>query len=502
MGNHIPIYKAEIKDGVADKVRTTASIAYASSIQLVEPSENMRALATASDIYKHACASNEGQIDLYYMKSILATTGWNLNDDVFDKAETWVARYTPEDKPFNLEHDPRRVRGHITGNYVIDDNNNIIVDNTAIDDLPAKYHVVTTSVLYKFLKCPDPKLEEEMKTIVAEVEKGEWFVSMEALLSNFDYAVVASDGKASILPRSEETAFLTKHLRAYGGNGKYENYKVGRVLKNIIFSGKGLVRKPANPESIIFAKVTDFKPVIKEIHQLQTEAGYKSMNDNGTQKESKVMATDNELLEKQIKSLQDTVVASQKKNEELEQRLKDNSEKQVQAKLAEYEAQLKARDEKVTALAAQVATEQKARTDAEENLKKAVEKATALETEVAKAKVEQVRAARINQWVEHTGVENAVATKSVEKLMKLDDAEFKDFLETQPAKAAKKEEEKKVESTTAANKEAVDKAVPEKSTPLPSGGVDSNVEQTRAGLSNFLADSFLTKGRKKAVKSE
>src|SRR5687768_11806358 len=137
MGNNFPIYKAERDAGLADKVRASASIIYTSALEVVQPSDNAKALATASDIYKRACATNEGQIDLYYIKSILATTGWNLNDDVFDAAEMWSARYTPEDKPFNLEHDPRRVRGHITGNYVIDEQGKLVPDTATIDELPA-----------------------------------------------------------------------------------------------------------------------------------------------------------------------------------------------------------------------------------------------------------------------------------------------------------------------------------------------------------------------------
>jgi len=57
-----------------------------------------------------------------------------------------------------------------------------------------------------------------------------------------------------VLARSEESSFLTKHLRAYGGTGEYEGYKLGRLLKGFYFSGKGLVEKPANPRSIIFSK--------------------------------------------------------------------------------------------------------------------------------------------------------------------------------------------------------------------------------------------------------
>ena len=43
-------------------------------------------------------------------------------------------------------------------------------------------------------------------------------------------------------------------MRSYGGLGEHENYKIGRVLRNITFSGKGFVDRPANQDSIIFTK--------------------------------------------------------------------------------------------------------------------------------------------------------------------------------------------------------------------------------------------------------
>ncbi|QEL19556.1 hypothetical protein [Limnoglobus roseus] len=96
-----------------------------------------------------------------------------------------------------------------------------------------------------------------MDTILAEIAKGEWFVSMECLFAGFDYSMRARDGTTRVVARNEQTAFLTKHLRAYGGTGEYQGAKVGRLLRNIVFSGKGLVRKPANPESVI---LTDAEP--------------------------------------------------------------------------------------------------------------------------------------------------------------------------------------------------------------------------------------------------
>jgi hypothetical protein len=94
-----------------------------------------------------------------------------------------------------------------------------------------------------------------MRDIIDDVEQGKtWHVSMECLFPAFDYALISSTGDQKVIRREESSAFLTKHLRAYGGKGEYNGYKVGRLLRNISFSGVGLVKKPANPRSVILNK--------------------------------------------------------------------------------------------------------------------------------------------------------------------------------------------------------------------------------------------------------
>jgi hypothetical protein len=90
-----------------------------------------------------------------------------------------------------------------------------------------------------------------MDKVIAEIAKGEWYVSMECLFYGFDYALKSADGSQRVIARNEETAFLTKYLRAYGGSGEWKDGRIGRVLRNISFSGIGLVRQPANPESVV-----------------------------------------------------------------------------------------------------------------------------------------------------------------------------------------------------------------------------------------------------------
>ena len=112
-----------------------------------------------------------------------------------------------------------------------------------------EFNIITNAVIYK--SWSDIEQRERVNTLIDEIQEGKWFVSMECLFPNFDYALIDSQGDTKIIERSEASAFLTKHLRAYGGSGLYEDYKVGRLLRNISFSGKGLVSKPANPRSVI-----------------------------------------------------------------------------------------------------------------------------------------------------------------------------------------------------------------------------------------------------------
>ena len=142
-------------------------------------------------------------------------------------------------------HNENDIIGHITGSYVVDRDGNPIDDDTQPDD----FDIITEAVLYN--SWTDPENRQRMNQIIAEIEEGKWFVSMECLFAGFDYALLDGSGNAKLLERNEGSAFLTKHLRAYGGNGEYEGYKIGRSLRQISFSGKGLVSKPANPRSVI-----------------------------------------------------------------------------------------------------------------------------------------------------------------------------------------------------------------------------------------------------------
>ena len=256
------------------------------------------------------------------LESVLVSTGWNKNDDVFDPKELWSAKDTPEDKPFNFMHDEKDIIGHITGNIVVDfDGQEIDLDS---QETPTTFNILTTSVIYT--EWSDQDQRDRMQKIVSEIEDGKWFVSMECLFPDFDYALANSDGSIKVVPRDEASAFLTKHLRSYGGSGKYQDYRVGRLLRNFSFSGKGLVSKPANPRSVILDGNEFFDESKAEILTISSIKEY-TMNENH---EQQIANLQKELAEAKSanEALKDAAVAEQ-------QELFANKIKELESKIAE-----------------------------------------------------------------------------------------------------------------------------------------------------------------------
>ena len=248
------IHEYEINDGLQEKIENDNSIAFDCEIIDLDPAFNI----DEENIKKSLAfvgVDAEKQKDLFYLNSVLVSAGWNKNDDVFAVEQLWDARNTPVNKQFNYMHDDTDIIGHMTASMVMDQEGNLIADDTAVDSLPEKIDIVTSAVIYKTWS--DPQMRERVQELCEGIDAGEWSVSMECIFTDFDYAILGPDDENRVLARTEESSFLTKHLRVYGGEGEYQGYKIGRLLKGFYFSGKGLVAKPANPRSIIFSKDTN-----------------------------------------------------------------------------------------------------------------------------------------------------------------------------------------------------------------------------------------------------
>lgn len=369
--NQIPVFQIEKKDGLDGLIRSTNSIAYVTKLESIDESRRalrqfFKSVSAQSDLDDH-------QFDLFYLNTILVTTGWNKNYDVFDKIPTWQARYTPVHKPFNIEHDQSKIIGHMTSARAVDTDYNIIPDDITVEDLPDKFHILTGAVIYRVLSDDDARAYID-KTI-GEIQDGLWYVSMECLFRGFDYAITASTGEQGIIPRTEETAFLTKHLKQYGGKGVYTSKKgkeftIGRLLKNFTFSGKGLVRQPANPESVIF---NDHVSTFKSLGYLTASAGL-DIN------VEKIMANDPTNTEVvQLKELKE-------ENKSLREQISKFESSATTAKLQSLETEVKTKTDRIGQLEVEVNTITTRASELQEKVKGAEDRAQKAELELASIK--------------------------------------------------------------------------------------------------------------------
>jgi chromosome segregation ATPase len=272
------------------------------------------------------------------------------------------------------------------------------------------------------------------------------------MFSGFDYGLLNKETNAyEILPRNETTAHLTKHLRSYGGTGEHDNYKIGRVLRQIVFSGKGFVAKPANPESVILTMkkestdsdvkninnfselgVTTLKSSFnsevepmnldKDVSEIKDQIESIAKSSESIQDSFKKTASD---LEKQYSELSEALTASKSDSEakadqisKLDEELKaksEESETQVTElstaleTIASHEETIKAHEEKIASL-----------TESLTNSDSLIAGYKVKEEEMAKKERMMKRKAQLLE----SGIDNDSAEATLEKFESLDDETF------------------------------------------------------------------------------
>ncbi len=421
MTNIIPIYKAEV--GLKNKILASNAIAYVS--ELVPESDQ-----TIKDKVLAQYSSQGGQHDrdLYYTRSVLVTTSWNKNDDVFDSREVWAARKTPTHKPTNIEHDEKQLVGHITENWAIDIDGNLIDEESNVDSLPGTFHVVNGAVIYTSWE--DGELEGRAKRLIEEIEAGTKFVSMECLFTNFDYAINPSEGSQHIVARNEETAWMTKHLKSYGGAGEYEGNRIGRLLRNITFCGKGYVDMPANPDSIIFNKdMLKFKStstektfIINNGVILDKEAAFVS----GTEEITEVINMADNILQDQINELKATLKTETEARKKAEKEVTEAGVATLKADNEDLKKKYDAQCELVSKTDEKVAESDEKVKSLSEELEEVKEAKSTLEKEMNEIKAAELRSNRISILVDGK-IDKKIATEKVEMFSNLTDEQFEDL---------------------------------------------------------------------------
>lgn len=484
------VYESEIKDGIAGLVKSSASVACCSPASISDHPESS-ALVEESEIFKSLADSNPDQIDLYYLDSVLVSTGWNKNDDVFLAEAAWDARNTPEDKQFNFMHDESDIIGHITGSHVIDGDG-----NRAEGDVPPdQFDIITQAVLYN--SWIDPESRERMNNIIEEIEDGKWFVSMECLFSDFDYALIDPKGSHKLLERNEASAFLTKHLRSYGGDGEYEGYKIGRALKNIAFSGVGLVSNPANPKSVIINSAKAF--TITNEDKITIFSGEIDMsNDNAN------------LLDQQVTDLKQGLEDARSENAAMKKDIEEAKDNEFASTVETFETDLSSKDETIAglqeaskALESRITELEDAMAEKDKALTEAQDK---IEAQEAEAKLSARRASLVEAGADEDSIEETLAAFS-----EATDDMFAQLVAVMTQKAEwppnkdkdkkkKNDEEKDKEEAkssdeveeTEASEETFENVESSEATLVEASNEEDELESTRASVSQWISENVLS----------
>ncbi len=467
----ISIFKAEAEAGIGDIIQSQSSVAYYSEAVVASP-KNDQESDIPEALRKIIAESNPNQIDLYYLESLLVSTGWNKNDDVFGPDITWAARSTPEDKQFNFMHDENDIIGHITGSYVIDHQGNKL---SADSERPDKFDIITEAVLYN--SWTNPENNDRMKNIISEIEEGKWFVSMECLFAGFDYALIDPKGNSKLVERNESSAFLTKHLRSYGGTGEYEGYKVGRALRDISFSGKGLVSKPANPRSIIFNCSKAFC-VAEDDKLTKFSIGEETMPDNSP------------LLDKQVADLKAELLVAQEENEAMKKNIEAAKDKEYADTIEAFVADDLSSKETIAGLEETIKAQKANIAELEDSMAQKVEELAGATKAMEEWKQRERQQKRLASLI-GAGFDEAEAEDSLALYEALDDEAFEaivaKWFNKKDKKKKDKEEDKEADASETGTVELTEKPEAEAEAEI-SEEIFDDVETSEAALVEATED--------------
>ncbi|RKZ10815.1 hypothetical protein DRQ25_01530 [Candidatus Fermentibacteria bacterium] len=217
-------------------------------IEVEKVSEEAQEKATAAII--ELPKDDEKQMDLQYLSAILVSSGENLNHAYFLPSELVKAEGTIVSKALDIEHKEDEIIGHLYDRaFMTKEGAKLEMAELASEDagvLDKKdMHVAMAAVVYK----------NRFPEIADEIDAGNWKVSMECYYQSYDVKI----GDLIITrPEAEALGIATMGDSLFGrlakvikGGVEIAEGTVTRVLRNITFSGCGIVEKPANPPSVV-----------------------------------------------------------------------------------------------------------------------------------------------------------------------------------------------------------------------------------------------------------
>lgn len=252
-------------------------------------------LAKAAEILKLP-AEEDRQPDLQYITAIFVSTGQNKNGAVFLGSELFKARKSVSNKAVDIEHDDKTIIGHIIDSVFVNTEGAVLEveemgQSMSVEDLDKQEMDIAISAVIHKARFPE---------VSEEIIGGQWMVSMEAYYRDYDIKV-----GDMIIPRdqAEELGYdklVGKVVRLRDGKKELGFHLVGRVLRDIVFAGVGIVKNPANERSIILeaAALKDFVEQNKETASVCDISKINIINASGEASSlSKVDFTRDEIVE-------------------------------------------------------------------------------------------------------------------------------------------------------------------------------------------------------------
>ena len=193
----------------------------------------------------------EKQSDLQYIRSLLVSAGTNKNGAHFLPSEMMRAHNTIVHKAIDIEHDEERVIGHMYDcAFLFKDGESFDplklmaeYKETSNDPDDVDIDIAVAGVIHK-MRFPE---------YAEQIMSGEWKVSMECYFKDFDIKVgnqIITRDEAQTLGYNPDD-LVGGFVKVVAGQKALGKHFVARVLRNITFSGMGIVKNPANPHSII-----------------------------------------------------------------------------------------------------------------------------------------------------------------------------------------------------------------------------------------------------------
>lgn len=305
--------------------------------------------------------------------SILTSVGWNANDDVFSRGETYRAYPTAAKCPVSVEH--------LTSEF--EDSNTTC--GFIVESLP-----LTSSL--QFCECEDTfehiitsmyvwadYWPHVTSSVIEKLAQGTARVSMECKIKDFGYALRGSDGQIKLLERNDKTAVLTSYLRRYGGPGKVkingEMYDLGRWLKDLSFSGISFVENPANKRSIVFKdyivasneldSLGENLPSVYDSEELimAKESDNKVVASEGVDAAVQAAQAEVAAMTDKVKSMEDQVKCMQTEAAEMQDKVKcaEQAAKDMESKCSTLASEVASKDKAIAELQAKIDAMEKAK---------------------------------------------------------------------------------------------------------------------------------------------